>query len=170
MLVEGIGRERDLDPFAAPGNDRERRELGVCNPHVVLDLGHVLFGRRLFGERPGKHEFGLEHRPRTCQRVAPIQRLTGWRMRRCTSVTCCPVFRSYQSRLSGSVTTPSWTRRLPERSSGSTSPRFSRHSRKRAVSSSPMIIRASEPPMKVRLFAKRNLHSHAISFSPPPTY
>ena len=40
--------------------------------------------------------------------------------------------------------------RLPDRSSGSTSPRFSRHSRSRAASSSPMMIRASEPPMKER--------------------
>jgi hypothetical protein len=39
---------------------------------------------------------------------------------------------------------------LPERSSGSTSPRFSRHSRSRAASSSPIMIRASEPPMKER--------------------
>ena len=46
---------------------------------------------------------------------------------------------------------PSWTMRLPERSSGSTSPRFSRHRRSRAASSSPMMIRASEPPMNSRL-------------------
>ena len=38
--------------------------------------------------------------------------------------------------------------RLPERSSGSTSPRFSRHSRNRAASSLPIMIRASEPPKK----------------------
>ena len=63
----------------------------------------------------------------------------------------CPVFASYQRRLSASVTTPSWTIRFPERSSGSASPRFSRHSRIRAASSLPMMIRASEPPMKERL-------------------
>ena len=33
-------------------------------------------------------------------------------------------------------------------SSGSVSPRFSRHRRSRALSSSPMIMRASDPPMK----------------------
>src|ERR1700745_2276685 len=54
--------------------------------------------------------------------VAPIHRFTGWRMRRWTSVTACPVLRSYQSRFSGSVTTPSWTRRLSERSCGSLAP------------------------------------------------
>src|SRR5262245_59677074 len=30
------------------------------DPHVVLELGHVLFGSRFLGERPGQHEFGLE--------------------------------------------------------------------------------------------------------------
>ena len=44
--------------------------------------------------------------------------------------------------------------RLPDRSSGSTSPRFSRHSRSRAASSSPMMMRASEPPMKERRSVK----------------
>ena len=36
------------------------REFG--DPHIVLQLGHMLFGRRFFRERPGQHEFGLEHR------------------------------------------------------------------------------------------------------------
>ena len=36
---------------------------GIGHPHVVLQLRHVLFGRRLLGERPGQHELGLEHRP-----------------------------------------------------------------------------------------------------------
>src|SRR6266571_388424 len=85
--------------------------------------------------------------PTMPSRVAPIHRFTGWRIRRCTSVTTCPVLRSYQSRFRSSVTRPSWTIRLSERSSGSTSPRFSRHRRWRAASSSPMMIRASEPPM-----------------------
>ena len=62
----------------------------------------------------------------------------------------CPVVRSYQCRFRCSVASPSWTIRLPDRSSGSASPRFSRQSRSRAGSSSPMMIRASEPPIKVR--------------------
>jgi len=82
--------------------------------------------------------------------VAAIQRLTGWNTCRCASVTTCPVFRSYQCRLRCSVTVPSWTIRFADRSSGSTSPRFSCQSRSRAASSSPMIIRASEPPIKAR--------------------
>jgi hypothetical protein len=34
----------------------------VGDPHIVLELGHILFGRSLLGERPGQHELGLEHR------------------------------------------------------------------------------------------------------------
>ena len=63
VLVERIRRDADLDPFAAAGDDREHRQLGIGDPHVVLQLGHVFFGRALFGERPRQHEFGLEHRP-----------------------------------------------------------------------------------------------------------
>ena len=33
------------------------------DPHVMLDLGHVLFGSRLFRERPGQHELGFKDRP-----------------------------------------------------------------------------------------------------------
>src|SRR5579864_4649778 len=40
--------------------------------------------------------------------------------------------------------------RFPDRSSGSASPRFSCQSRTRAASSLPMMIRASEPPIKLR--------------------
>jgi hypothetical protein len=69
----------------------------------------------------------------------------------CTSVMTCPVLASYQRRFSSSVATPSCTTRLPERSRGSASPSFSRHSLSKAGSSSPMMIRASEPPMKLRL-------------------
>ena len=81
-------------------------------------------------------------------RVAAIQLLTGCWIRRCTSVMAWPVLRSYQRRLRSSVTVPSWATRFSERSSGAISPRFSRHSRTRLASSSPMITRASDPPMK----------------------
>ena len=55
--------------------------------------------------------------------------------------------------------------RLPDRSSGSTSPRFSRHSRRRAASSLPMMIRASEPPMKRRRSIAFILAERHASFS-----
>ena len=48
------------------------------------------------------------------------------------------------------MATPSWTMRLPDKSSGSASPRFSLHSRINAVSSVLMMTLASEPPMNRR--------------------
>jgi hypothetical protein len=63
----------------------------------------------------------------------------------------CPVFRSYQRRLSSSVTLPNWTIRFSDRSSGSISLRYSRHRRMRLATSLPIIIRASEPPRNPRL-------------------
>ena len=49
--------------------------------------------------------------------------------------------------------------RLPDRSSGSASPRFSRQRRISAASSLPMMIRASEPPMKERRFSVGFVHT-----------
>ena len=63
VLVERIGSDRDLDPFAAAGDDREHRRPGVHHPHVVLELCHVLLGRPFLRERPRQHELGLEDRP-----------------------------------------------------------------------------------------------------------
>src|SRR6516164_3950492 len=85
-------------------------------------------------------------------RVAAIHGMAECLTRRWTSVTRRPVLRSYQERLSSSVAAPSCTMRFPDRSSGSASPRFSRQRRTRAVSSAPMMIRASEPPMNERRF------------------
>src|SRR5262249_62169235 len=75
-----------------------------------------------------------------------------------------PVLRSYQVRLSSSVAVPSCTMRLPDRSSGSASPRFSCQRRIRVASSLPMIIRASEPPMKERRF---QLEASLLGISTP---
>ena len=63
VLVEAVGRNGHLHPLAAAGDDREHRLPGIDDPHVVLQLRHVLLGGRLLGERPGQHELGLEHRP-----------------------------------------------------------------------------------------------------------
>ena len=62
VLIEGIGGNLDFYPFAAAGDDREHRIGGIGNPHVMLDLGHMLFRGRLSRERPGQHEFRLEDR------------------------------------------------------------------------------------------------------------
>ena len=37
-------------------------DLAFVDPHVVLQLRHVFFGRRFFRKRPGQHELGFEHR------------------------------------------------------------------------------------------------------------
>ena len=60
VLVERIGRNRHLDPFAAAGNDRQHRGAGGGDPHIVLQLGHVFLGRTFLRERPWQHELGLE--------------------------------------------------------------------------------------------------------------
>ena len=96
--------------------------------------------------------------------VAAIQRITGWRTQLWTSLTTCPVVRSYQCRFRCSVASPSWTDRLPDRSSGSASPRFSRQRRCRAASSSPMMIRASEPPINRRRRSRELVHT--LEFMP----
>jgi hypothetical protein len=133
------------------------RQASTSLALVVLQLRHMLFGSGLFRERPGQHEFGLEHRAPSVDEAVerrrhpfmdwvqdlPLQSLMAW-----------PVLRSYQVRLRSSVTVPSWTTRLPERSSGSASPRFSRQRRRSKVSSAPMMIRASDPPMKCRRSCK----------------
>src|SRR6516165_9744235 len=61
-----------------------------------------------------------------------------------------PVQRWYQVRLRSSVAMPSCTIRLCAKLSGAISPRFSRHSRISSAASSPIMMRASEPPMKLR--------------------
>jgi hypothetical protein len=114
----------------------------------------------LFRKVPRQHEFGFEHRAAGLH--APIKRC-------CPAQTRMPdVLLHISDDLPGtglvpapvrsSVTAPSWTTRLPDKSSGSTSPRFSFHSRTRAALSSPMMIRASEPPMKYR----RSLFSRGL--------
>ena len=52
---------RHLDPFAAPSDNRQNGASGVRNPHIMLQLRHVLFGGGFLRERPGQHELGLEY-------------------------------------------------------------------------------------------------------------
>jgi hypothetical protein len=72
MLVQRIGIDQHLDPFAAAGNDREHCLPGVDDPHIMLQLAHVLLRGRLFRERPGQHELGLIDR--ACDADDPVQR------------------------------------------------------------------------------------------------
>ena len=62
VLVQRIGMDREFNPFASAGDDRQHGGPGIGDPHIVLQLRHVLFGGGFFRERPGQHEFGLEHR------------------------------------------------------------------------------------------------------------
>src|SRR6516165_1198166 len=62
VRIERIGWYLDLDPLAAASDNRQHCGGGIGDPHVVLELSHVLLRRRLFRERPWQHEFGFEHR------------------------------------------------------------------------------------------------------------
>ena len=120
----------------------------------MLELGRILFDRRFFRECPRQHEFRLENGaggfdPAVERRSHPVQ---GWVAdmplnvdHLMTAVGLKPV------PIQVSVAEPSCTSRLADKSSGSVSPRFCRQSRSKAASSSaPMIIRASDPPIKER--------------------
>ena len=129
----------------------------MSDPHVVL--GWAIFFSAAASSENDHGSMNLASNtasvPSTMpSRVAAIQRIAECLTWRCTSRTCRPVFRSYQERLSSSVALPSCTMRLPDRFSGSASPRFSRHSWTKAASSLPMMMRASEPPMKERRWAE----------------
>ena len=50
VLVERIGMGLDLDPPTAAGDDREHGRPCRHNPHVVLQLRHILLGGRLLRE------------------------------------------------------------------------------------------------------------------------
>src|SRR6266446_5756381 len=153
------GRRRASEFFAAPGAHREHGKGGIGDPHVALELGHVFSAAASSEKDKGSMNLASNTAPVPStmpSTVAANQRITGWRTQRWTSLMACPVLRSYQLRLSDSVASPSWTMRLPVRSSRSASPRFSRQSRSRAASSVPMMIRASEPPMNERSMTAAN--------------
>ena len=63
VLVHRIGRHGELDPFAAPGDDGQDGGPCIGDPHVVLQLGHMLLDGPLLRERPGQHELGFEDGP-----------------------------------------------------------------------------------------------------------
>src|SRR5499427_7693168 len=61
VLIERIGWYLDLDPLPAAGDNREHRGGGIGDPHIMLELGHVLLRRCLLRERPRQHEFSFKH-------------------------------------------------------------------------------------------------------------
>ena len=151
VLVERIGMGRDLHPFAAAGDHRKDRCAGRDDPHIVLQLRGVFLGGRFFGEVPGQHELGFEHRPARLH--PPIEGCPHPAQTRVPDMLL-----DVGDNLAGVGLVPAAIEvfgdgpelddEVADRSSGSTSPRFSCHSRIRAASSSPMMIRASGPPIK----------------------
>ena len=154
VLIERIGWYLDLDPLAAAGDNREHRGGGIGDPHVVLELGHVLLRRCLLRERPRQHEFRFEHCAGAFDHAVQRRRHPAEHR---VAHPALDIFDHLPGRalvplpVQGFGREPELDERLPDRSSGSASPRFSRQRRCRAASSLPMMIRASEPPIKVRL-------------------
>jgi hypothetical protein len=110
-----------------PPLDREDRASGRDDPHVVLQLGRVFFRRRFLRERPRKHEFRFEYRAAWLDKAARVgaHPPNRWVSDQPLDVRDdLTLFASYHRRLSSSATIPSWTTRLPDRSLGSTSPRW----------------------------------------------
>src|SRR5262245_61617985 len=62
--IKWVHGNRDLHPFAPASDDREHRGTEVGDPHVMLELRHVLFGGSFLREGSRKHELVLEHRLR----------------------------------------------------------------------------------------------------------
>jgi hypothetical protein len=110
----------------------------------------MLFGSRLFGERPRQHELGLEYgveivdEPVQGRRQVPVDRVPDPALNVRYGLPSVAFVPNPVQR------PPSWTIRLSLRSSGSASPRFSFQSRISAASSGLMMIRASDPPMNWR--------------------
>ena len=61
VLIQGIGVDLDLDPFATAGNHRQDRIAGRDHPHIMLQLRRVFLHRALLRELPRQHELCLEH-------------------------------------------------------------------------------------------------------------
>jgi hypothetical protein len=113
----------------------------------------MLFRGCLLGEGPGQHEFGLKHGSAgvyaavQCCRHPFMDRMMDPPLNvpdRLTGITFVPAPVEVFGHGAELHT------RTSDRSSGSTSPRFSRQRRTRPASSSPMMIRASEPPRNER--------------------
>jgi hypothetical protein len=64
--IKGIGMGFDFDPLAATSDHRQRRRPCRDDPHVVLQLRHILLRRRFLRERPWQHELGFEYRTAAC--------------------------------------------------------------------------------------------------------
>jgi hypothetical protein len=74
----------DLDPFAAAGDHRQHRGPAGHDPHIVLQLRHILLGRAFLENDQGSMNLASNTAPVAStrpSRVAPIQRTIGCRTR-----------------------------------------------------------------------------------------
>ena len=88
---------------------------------LCCSCGMYFSAARFLGEAPGQHELGLKDRSSSFNPAIEGRRQIadqGCPSRFWTSMTTWPVFRSNQCRLRSSVTSPRWTMRFPDRSSG----------------------------------------------------
>ena len=164
----------DLDPLAAAGDHRKHRRSGRHHPHIVLQLRHVLLGRRLFRERPGQHEFGLEDRPGGLNpavqrgRHPPQRRMADLPLDIRKDLAGIGLVPAPIELLGGEAELDDEIAREVFRLDLA---RFSRQSRRRAASSLPMMIRASEPPMKYLRRGKLGCFQHTgFHIAPPDLY
>ena len=151
-----VGGNGHLDPFAPAGDDRQRRRSGVGHPHVVLELSHMLFGSRLFGERPRQHELGFEYgveivdEPVQGRRQVPMDRVPNPALNVRYGPPSIALVPSPVQRLGGDAELDDEI--VAADPPARPRPRFSFQSRISAGSSGLMMIRASEPPRNCRRF------------------
>jgi hypothetical protein len=91
-----VYRDGDLDPIAAAADDRQRRLSVMCDPHIMLHLGHVLLGRGLLGKDQGSMNLASKTASVFCinpSKVATIQWMAECFTRLWTAVTRRPVLR-----------------------------------------------------------------------------
>jgi hypothetical protein len=144
----------DLHPFCAARHHGQHSRPGGHDPHIMLQLGHILLRSRFLRERPRQHELRLENRP---GRLDPaVQGDAQPSERRVPKVPL-----DVRDHLTGICLIPTTIKilcreaELDDKVAGEILrldlASFSRQRRRRAASSSPMMIRASEPPMNWRL-------------------
>jgi hypothetical protein len=78
VLVKRVGLNGHFYPFATARDDRKYCQVGIRDPHIVLELRHVFFGGSFLRERPGQHEFGLENLAAGITRPSSVAAIRLW--------------------------------------------------------------------------------------------
>ena len=125
------------------------------DPHIVLKLGHILFGGRLLRERPGQHELGFKYRFSFLHDAVEGRRHpgNGRMLDAALDIRDAPAGIAL---VPGAVELLGCGPELHDEVAGqvfrlSLAAFFSPEADQSAASSLPMMIRASEPPMNERL-------------------